>query len=44
MPWSDSYFPRSLVNLTQRTRHKAVGIGTDVFLIGRWLCGPGLRG
>jgi len=26
MPWTDSYFPRSMVNLAPRTRHKAIEI------------------
>jgi len=34
MPWSDSYFPRSMVNLPQRTRHKAIEIANALLAEG----------
>lgn len=34
MPWSDTYFPRSMVNLPQRTRHKAIEIANALLAEG----------
>jgi uncharacterized protein YdaT len=34
MPWSDSYFPRSMLNLPQGTRHKAIEIANALLAQG----------
>jgi len=34
MPWSDSYFPRSMVNLPLHTRHKAIEIANALLAEG----------
>jgi uncharacterized protein YdaT len=34
MPWSESYFPRSMVNLPLRTRHKAIEIANALLAEG----------
>jgi len=34
MPWSDSYFPRSMVNLSGHTRHKAIEIANALLAEG----------
>jgi len=34
MPWNESYFPRSMVNLAPRTRHKAIEIANALLAEG----------
>jgi uncharacterized protein YdaT len=34
MPWSDTYFPRSMVNLAPRTRRKAIEIANALLAEG----------
>jgi len=34
MPWSDSDFPRSMVNLSSHTRHKAIEIANALLAEG----------
>jgi uncharacterized protein YdaT len=34
MPWSESYFPPSMVNLPLRTRHKAIEIANALLAEG----------
>jgi len=38
MPWSESYFPRSMVNLPRRARLKAIEIANA--LLEEGYCGP----